>query len=153
MEDEILRPSSLYYRNSITTSVADSKLNRKCTDFTCITIYFTILLSCIALSLWYAPQKYPYSLTPHDKNHQPCRYPYKYLYFPISGSSASLCVSDCPRRKGIPLNCKPNKDFTNCPTSISGIIVNEVENTCYQMGTKQKNSNKLKTFLKLVIQH
>ena len=153
MNSDILYPADPYYRNSITTSVSEAKPNRKCTDCGCLVAYLLVALGITGICLWYGPLSYSFHGVPLDTSHQLCKPPYTYLYIPAATSSASVCVSSCPRRAGLLLGCRPNKAFPKCPHSVAGLVRNEVENTCRVIGSKPKSLSYIKVFGKLVLQH
>jgi hypothetical protein len=95
MNDEVFQ-SGIPYRSTILTITNESNTIRRCTDSKCLSFNIILILITISLCLWYEPRAYKHFNNSFDSTHQPCVYPYKYVYIPYENSSKSVCVTSCP---------------------------------------------------------
>lgn len=140
-------------KGTVITVVDNGKLDRKCTDVACLSIYLLCLASLVGVYFGLKSRYLPFHTKPLDVDLTHCVAPYNYLYIPSMISKATVCVSICPMDPGVKLPCLPNSAFSVCPYSVAGLVRNEIYSICYVLGAKFPMTGRLRTYYNLIARH
>ena len=105
-------------------SLTGFRSNRRFTDLFCCLSYLLLISACVGLVLFNQDKAVSGFEKLRDSSHHPCDGAHQFLYFPTPALDRSVCAANCPDRAGVPINCKPNHEFSSCPTSIAGLVTN-----------------------------